>query len=249
MSAPATSAPAAADSAAVTADAAARTHQADALASSLQETYDDLASRLRRVEAVTGKISAEWTIGLQSELTKSFAEIGDHLHSLGLSFLTGSEKRQHHAAIRINSATRGYLARRAWRRARAALHAWRHRELMGAHHTMTHWMRRHADLGRSAEAIRASRDASFLRRIIDGWRGLAQSGRPARRLLDVNLSSLRHYRSSLQRRTFVMWRRVTHQTRAGAIRWVDRDGRRVALRADIVTADAGNWIRFLSMQS
>ena len=31
-----------------------------------------------------------------------------------------------------------------------------------------------------------------------------------------------------------MWRRVTHQTRAGAIRWVDRDGRRVALRADIV---------------
>ena len=113
MSAPATSAPAAADSAEQAADAAARTHQADALASSLQETYDDLASRLRRVEAVTGKISAECTIGLQSELTKSFAEIGDHLHSLGLSFLTGSEKRQHHAAIGVNSATRGYLARRA----------------------------------------------------------------------------------------------------------------------------------------
>ena len=117
VSAPATSAPAAADSAAVTADAAARTHQADALASSLQETYDDLVAAAARRGGDgqdLGRVDDRAAVGAHA--AKSFAEIGDReegeaelADSLGLQpsparFLTGSREapapRRRASAIR-----------------------------------------------------------------------------------------------------------------------------------------------------
>ena len=63
-------------------------------------------------------------------------------------------------------------------------------------------------------------------------------GLPARDSLDQHLCARRCYRRALQRRTFWAWRRDTHMARMIGIRWVIRDGRRVALRRDEVSHPA-----------
>ena len=55
-----------------------------------------------------------------------------------------------------------------------------------------------------------------------------------RKTLDAELRARRHYRSTLCRRVLWGWKRVAHHASLAEVRWVNRDGRRVALRKEVV---------------
>ena len=56
---------------------------------------------------------------------------------------------------------------------------------------------------------------------------------PVRMGLDAELKARRHYRLRLCLKCLWGWKRVAHHAHLAEVRWVTRDGRRVALRKEV----------------
>ena len=203
----------------------------DPRAAELRESVERLAAQLQRMEGLTSLLHADYTASLQGKLSRSFGHIAEHVAELDDTFLSEQQKRQRAAALRLVAACRGFLARRHWKRARAALHSWRSRELMPAQLAAVSWLRRREDLESRTHAILEYRAEVLLSRIVAAWRQLTEDALPARRELDKSIAAMRHFRLSLARRALVGWRRVAHAAKQADIKWVTRGGRRVAMRS------------------
>jgi hypothetical protein len=69
--------------------------------------------------------------------------------------------------------------------------------------------------------------------VLGAWRTITVEGLPVRHGLDFELRARRHYRRALCVRVLWGWKRVAHHAHLNEVRWVNRGGRRVALKRDV----------------
>jgi hypothetical protein len=211
--------------------AAADADEADA--SQLQDELDDLADRLAQVERVTSMLTPEYTASLQRKLQASFSSIGERMLDIDSTLLTEAQKRSVAAAVAIQAASRGLTARVRYRLAQLTIRSWRSRELADVAAPIVAWIRRRETVDEKISQLHRGWNARILGNAQAEWRRLAVEGRPVRRTLDDELRARRHYRFSLCRRVWGGWQRIAHQAHLSEVRWVTRNGRRVALRKEV----------------
>ncbi|KAL1528329.1 hypothetical protein AB1Y20_009683 [Prymnesium parvum] len=200
----------------------------------LQAAILELTERMREIERVTSMLHPSCTAQLQDRLRTSFEGIAHRLRSLDETLQTEQQKRASRAAIVLCAAARGFLVRRLWRAARGALFSWRSRELVRVGQKLLKWVRRREVIEDQIGTILRACRFKWMGMVFTAWRAVADEGVPARASLDAQLKARRHFRHGLQRKHLWAWRRVAHHAKLVEVRWVVRDGQRVALRKDVM---------------
>ena len=205
-------------------------------AEALQDEIDDLADRLAQVERVTSMLTPGYTAGLQRQLQASFSTIGERMVDIDTTLLTDAQKRAVAAAVVIQSGARMMSARMRFKEAQSCIKSWRSRELAEVAAPIVAWLRQRETIDESIGNLHKGWDRRISSNTLSEWRRLAVEGRPMRQELDAELHSRRHYRFALCRKVFCGWQRVAHHAQLSEVRWVDRGGRRVALRKEVANS-------------
>ena len=95
------------------------------------------------------------------------------------------------------------------------------------------WLRQRERADEQIAELRRGWSQRIKTDVVAAWRALTTSGLPVKHTLDDELRARRHYRHSLCRLVFMSWVRVAHHAHLCEVRFVNRNGRRVALRKDV----------------